>query len=544
MSRPPHPLALVGPMGSGKSAVGRVLARSLGFRFLDLDAIVEDREGRTVPELFAHGESRFRSAEAEAFAAILDAERGADFVLALGGGAFESSAIRDAAADRLTVVHLDADPRTLAARLAGGEVARRPLLAEAEDVLARLTEMRERRAGGYSRADISVDTSEFDVEAAALAVLRRLYGPPKGPWSEPPAVIGSPQGGAAGLVTIGRGALPELPNRRAVALVDASLPALQREPVLEALRVACASGLVVMEREGGEGCKTASSLEQAWSELLVAGVDRDTEMWVLGGGTITDLGGFVAHTYKRGLALRLLPTTLLAQLDAAIGGKNGINVGGTKNAAGTIRVPEHVHIDPLFLLTLDDIALRGGLAEALKSGLVGDAELANALAAKASALRSRTLPALEDVVARAVAVKMSVVEQDLHESGVRRVLNLGHTLGHALEALAARRGRTLPHGDAVAIGMVFAARLARREGALVERDLPERIHAAVAALGLPVRADFLERADVPELLEEMGRDKKRAGGASVWVLPVRVGEVVCRGVDTVAVANELEDFLA
>ncbi len=539
-------VALTGPMGAGKTTAGRLLAGFLGRRFVDLDALIEAREGRTVAQLFESGEPAFRTAEAAAVRGWL--ERPADAapeVLALGGGTLQNAELAEALARRAFLFHLDAPAGVLARRLKTEDVRVRPLVHRAENLLETLAALREARAPGYARADHAVSTADRGPESVAVAVLRVLYDARNGAWREP----ARPLAGAGGEpvsrtshVTVGRGALPLEPVPHAALLWDRHLPEVHASQLLPQLEERAGGRLLQLEAAGGEAAKTPEHLVTLWRTLLDAGVDRDTPLWVVGGGTLTDLGGLLAHTYKRGLPLVLFPTTLLAQLDAALGGKNGINLDRTKNAVGTTRLPDAVHLDPLFLLTLSPADLRGGLSEAVKSGLIGDPGLVDAIEAAATGLAARPLAALEHIAARAAAVKLAIVDRDLEEQGERRVLNLGHTLGHALEAATAGWATPVAHGDAVAVGMVFAARLARRTGVLADARLVERLEALLAALGLPVRPPKLDASEREVLQRAFARDKKRFRGENVWVLPVSPGRMALRVVAPEDVAAELAGF--
>lgn len=537
----PRDLVFCGPMAAGKTTVARIVADNLGWRFDDLDVCVEAREGRTVAQLFAEGEERFRAAEVEAARAWLARPEDAPGVLALGGGTLQHEGLAEELRRRAIVVHLDAPAVSLARRLRPEDVRVRPLLSGEGNLLQALAELRESRAAGYARSHVRIQTADKPRGEVALELLRLLYDPETGEFREPARPIAAPDDedelrGAAAGVTIGRGALPFPPTRAAALLIDRNLPAAQTRRVLELLAARAGALLARLEREGGEGAKTAESLLAAWRELLEAGLDRDTPLWIVGGGSLSDLGGFIAATYKRGVPFALLPTTLLAQLDAALGGKNGINLDRTKNAVGAVRLPDAVHLDPLFLLSLPESEFRGGMAEAVKTAVVGDGALLEIIEARAAALAARPLPDLEEIVRRAARVKLAFVGRDIEDRGARRALNLGHTLGHALEAATARRARPLSHGEAVAVGAAFAARLAQRIGLLEARDLPERLDALFAALGLPSRPPALDAEEEAAAERALARDKKRFGGENVWVLPVAPGRVAFR----VAAREEFE----
>lgn len=538
----PRDLVLSGPMGAGKTTVGKRLAHCLALRFLDLDARIVEREERAIDALFAEGEARFRQAEASAVRAWLNRpENAPPEVLALGGGTLEDGELAEALQRRATIVGLRAPAAELLQRLDEHEIAARPLLLHAADKQEALARLIESRAAGYARATLPIDTSGLVPEAVVIAVLRGLYAPASGPWRVDPEPL-CPGEPASKAVTFGRGAMPFGSAPRAVLLWDSSLPPWQSEPLLTACRSRVLETLVELSQPGGEAAKTPEVLLSLWRALLHAGVDKDTPLWVAGGGTLTDLGGFVAHSFKRGLDLHLLPTTLLAQLDAALGGKNGINLDTAKNAVGTTRLPRAVHIDPLFLLSLPEVEIRGAMAEALKSGLIGDAGLVATIEREVAAISGRQLPILESIARRAAAVKLKIVTRDLEERDERRLLNFGHTLGHALEAVGSKRGRLVAHGDAVAIGMVFATYMAARLGVLEESSLLDRLPGILRRLGLPTAPAPMRDDERAEVLAALAHDKKRHHGTNVWVLPRGSGRLVCRAVDEQDVVETLEQF--
>lgn len=264
----------------------------------------------------------------------------------------------------------------------------------------------------------------------------------------------------------------------------------------------------------GEACKTLRTVEEVHRRLLAAGADRASFVVGIGGGIVTDVAGFAAATYMRGVPFGFVATTLLAQVDAAIGGKNGVNVDGYKNMAGTFTQPRFVVCDPALTATLPDREFRAGLAEAVKAALVGDRTLFELIeGASYEALRSdREL--LTQVVARAVGVKVAVVNRDERESGERRKLNLGHTLAHAIEKCS----DAMNHGEAVAVGTVLVARAAVHLGRLSEAD-GRRIERVFEQLGF----GLLPPVSVEQLLAVVAADKKCERGMLHVVLPTDIG---------------------
>jgi 3-dehydroquinate synthase len=261
------------------------------------------------------------------------------------------------------------------------------------------------------------------------------------------------------------------------------------------------AGARILEVGLGEEHKTLATVERLYQGLLDAGADRKTLVVGFGGGIVCDLAGFAASTFLRGTRLAFVPTTLLAQVDASVGGKNGVNFQGYKNQVGVFRQPELVICDFALLRTLPEREVRCGLAEVVKAAAIADAELFAFLEANADRVLALDPGALERIVSGALQVKADIVGRDETESGERMKLNFGHTFGHAIE-----KTMGLPHGEAVAAGMVIACDLAAARG-LLDRGAAKRIEALLEKLGLPTRVK-LDKARVADALV---KDKKRFG---------------------------------
>lgn len=262
---------------------------------------------------------------------------------------------------------------------------------------------------------------------------------------------------------------------------------------------------------GGEQAKSVDMARQIWDMLVECQADRQTILVAIGGGSVCDLVGFVASTYMRGIKVVLLPTTLLAQVDAAIGGKCGVNVGGYKNMVGTFNLPGDVVCDTEWLCSLPEREWRSGMAEVIKTAIVGDNELL-------AILEQTTLDNIrsdkemqENIVARCVKVKCDIVQQDPYDKGLRRKLNLGHTIGHAIESLTP----CYSHGEAVAIGTAWIARKSAQEGRITPSEA-ERIVALLARYGLPT--ELPEELTEEAVLEAARHDKKSEKDAIQWVM--------------------------
>ena len=262
-----------------------------------------------------------------------------------------------------------------------------------------------------------------------------------------------------------------------------------------------------------EELKTLETVQGLCRKLLESGASRNAFLLAVGGGITTDMTGFAAAIYKRGIRYANLPTTLLAQVDAAIGGKTGVNLDGYKNMLGAFRMPEYTFLCADVLQTLPPRELHAGLAELLKTFLIGDSK------AYEAALHGVTT----DLIARAAQIKAAIVAQDPEEHGIRAKLNLGHTFGHAIEHEAQQRGDDIHHGEAVAMGMILAARLSERIG-LAQKGLEEKLKADFEALGLPTECPY----PLENLAAAMAVDKKAAEGRVKWILIEEPGKVVIR----------------
>jgi len=307
--------------------------------------------------------------------------------------------------------------------------------------------------------------------------------------------------------------------REKVALIaDASVSALHGERLRAAL--APLGAVATFDVEPGEASKSRATAGALWEWMAEAGLHRGDLVVSFGGGVTSDLAGFAAATFHRGVDVVHVPTTVLGQVDAAIGGKTGIDLPAGKNLVGSFHHPRAVLSDVDVLATLPDAAFRTGMAEVIKHGLIAAGALLDRVVAARDALLARERGTLEEIVTEAARVKVAIVERDEREAGERAFLNYGHTLGHALEAHAAYAGRT--HGEAVAVGMMFAAHLAREAGL---GDRVELHRAALETYGLPTTG---AGASFDDLLAIMARDKKYDRGLR-FVLLEDLGRPVLRG---------------
>jgi shikimate kinase/3-dehydroquinate synthase len=531
MTRPVRNVVLTGFMGAGKTVVGRELAALLGRRFVDLDEAITAGAGMTVPEIFAaEGEDGFRRREKDA---ALRMSAPAGLVLAVGGGTVLDTDSREALRAGGDLVMLRATAETLAARLA--HVDDRPLLVGHQDRRARIAELLAARDPAYAAADLAVDTDDLPPPTVAAVVAARLplaldTLPIPVPGHEGLAALAYRQA-TGSRVAAGRGAACRLGALlREVGVtgrVVLAMPDVIKGHYLP--RVAASltdAGLPwdLLPVRDGDGEKTFDQVAGLVEQLADLGADRGTCLIAMGGGVTGDLVGFTAACYMRGLGLVMVPTTLLAMVDAHIGGKTGVNSSRAKNMAGAFWPPLLVAADPCLLATLPDRELAGGLAEVVKTALIGDAALFHRLeTALVADVRGdgdprRDPDLLEDCVTACARVKGGVVSRDPWELGERRLLNLGHTLGHALEA---QSSFGLSHGEAVSLGLVAALHLAVARGAAAG-DLLDRTRRLLAACGLPVTPPDYDEAD---LRARLRMDKKNRDGRLRFVVPHAAGDV-------------------
>jgi 3-dehydroquinate synthase len=327
----------------------------------------------------------------------------------------------------------------------------------------------------------------------------------------------------------------EKEDSHAVIITDENVDTLYAEPIADAL-VEAGSEVDILAVEAGEQSKSSEVAAELWDQILDQGTDRQSIVVAVGGGVVGDLAGFVAATFARGLRFVQVPTTLLAQVDSAVGGKVGINLPGAKNMVGAFWQPRGVVIDVAVLDTLPVREYRAGLAEVVKYGVIQDAEFFAYLEANIEPINSRDRAVLMRIVERCCRLKADVVEQDeREETGQRAILNYGHTFCHALEA--ATNYESLLHGEGVAIGMMCAARLAQRLGR-VDAAFVQRQRELLSALGLPLDPPDV---DHDELIELMYRDKKVDRGKLRFILPSRIGHVeTVRDVGTSDIVSALE----
>lgn len=500
MARARPTLLLTGFMGAGKSTVGREVAARAQVPFLDLDDAIEARVGREVRAIFAEdGEPAFRALEAEELTRALSDSTVR--VVALGGGALLDTTRRRAVLDRARVVTLTARPETLATRCS---LPGRPLLDASPDRLGAIRTLLTARADAYAESHARVPTDDRPIAAIAADVLEA--------WDRP--AIAVPLGTrsytvqlAAAEPLVAASAIASLSPSAVFVVTDENVARLWGASLEAALADRKIPSRATVILTPGEEHKRLAAVEQALTAMVEAGADRDAVVIGHGGGVVTDIAGFTAATLLRGVRWVALPSTLLAMVDASVGGKTGVDLGPAKNAVGAFHQPSAVVIDAALVSTETERAYRGGLAEVVKSACIGDAALLDLLEADPDRVLARDPEIVEEIVHRSVAVKASIVSRDERESGDRLLLNFGHTLGHALEAAGGFTQFT--HGEAVSLGMAAMLRAGVSLG-VTDAAVSARVIALLDRLGLPTA---LDPAVLTPALDLLGLDKKRRAGA-------------------------------
>jgi shikimate kinase / 3-dehydroquinate synthase len=497
---------LYGPPGSGKSVVGRVLARNLGLDFVDIEIEIEEFIGASIGQVLSDwGESGLRDIES---AALRRVTRGPARVIALTATALLRSQDRARAENRGSVVLLTADMEILLERIQP-EPEKHPLVS-GDRGAAKLSLLLEKRAAHYRTFEMRVATDGLLVEDVAWYIqvlLGRFHVRGMGQ----PYDVFVQSGGFENLGEM----LRQYGMRSPVAIVsDENVAPLYADRVVAVLRKAgLPSALITLPP--GESTKSLATIGFLWSSFLGMGLDRQSTVLALGGGVISDVAGFAAGTYLRGIPWVVLPSSLLGMVDASLGGTNGIDLAEGKNLVGTYHPPRLVFANPYMLSTLKEAELRAGLAEAVKHGIIADPALFSLCSNGLDAVKSN----LMEIVQRAMSVKVQVVEADPFEKNIRAALDFGHVVGHAIEKTSNYQIR---HGEAISIGMVVEARLAERLW-LCGKGLANKIEDTLHGLGLPteIPANLSRHA----LVNAMRMGKKRDVSSIQFALPEDIGQM-------------------
>jgi 3-dehydroquinate synthase len=493
---------LYGPSGTGKSTIGQLLADQLRLPFVDLDRVIETKAGMSIPQIMEQqGESAFRDLETSALKGLIphlpmgEGLGVRERVIALGGGALLRDENRQLAEANGKVFLLMATLDTLIARLES-DSNKRPLLAG--DLRKRLSFLLEKRRDHYASFlnQLSVDNR------SAEQIMHQLQ-----------IMLGRHRLTAMGEYEVYVGQVSNLTNFPTQSPFIVTDENVAKHHLAKIKSILPDAKSIVLP--AGEEHKNLETILRLWQAFLENGLDRKSTVIALGGGVIGDMTGFAASTFMRGINWIAIPTTLLAMVDASIGGKTGFDLPEGKNLIGSFHPPRLVLADPSLLLTLSDRELRSGMAEVVKHGIISDPELFELCKHSMDWVKDN----LEEIVKRAMAVKIKVIEEDPYEKGIRAALNLGHTIGHAVELVSKFN---LRHGEAIAIGMVAEAKYAARVG-VAGVGLVEAIESTLSALGLPIHIP----GEMPheEIIRAMRVDKKKNAKVIRFALPSEIGKV-------------------
>ena len=499
---------LYGPPGTGKSTLGKILARKLHIAFIDLDRVIETKAGMSIGHIIGQqGELAFRDLETAALEETVSQAQAStssqDRVVALGGGALLRDENRALVESNGRVVLLMAELPTLLERLQNAS-EKRPLLAG--DLKSKLGSLLEKRKEHYNSFLLKIHVDHKTAEQNAHQVQVVLGRHHLSAMGEYDVLVESVE--EVGNLLYDR----ELQNP--ILVTDEHVAGLYAEHVLASLQRAGFTPRVITV-PAGEAYKNLDTVQKLWNEFLEQGLDRRSTVIALGGGVIGDMAGFAAATYMRGIRWICVPTTLLSMVDASLGGKTGFDLPQGKNLIGAFYPPKLVLADPHLLQTLSDAEFISGMAEVVKHGLIADPELFELCARGLDCVKEN----LEWVVKRAMAVKIKIIEDDPYEKGFRAALNLGHTVGHAVELVSLFE---LRHGEAVSIGMVTEAKLAEQLGRAAE-GLSDRMVEVLSRLGLPTQIP--KELPREQIIRTMRMDKKKNASAIRFALPIDIGKV-------------------
>ena len=528
---------ITGFSGTGKTTTGHEVARLLGWTFVDMDDEIVASTGVAIEDIFRqHGEEKFRRLERETLAKIARAD---SKVVSTGGGTIMDERNRATMESSGVVVLLEARPDTIIRRLQeqqveqGADLVARPML-DSDDLLQRIHSLKADRQFNYTLAHWTVHTDLLTPSEAAAEVVRGLDTV----TARRTRASDSPDPDLAAEVRTSSGSYPlwvgwniieelgervrgVLDTRAAYVISDIGAQSQARRAQVSMERAGIPTHLFFIP--SGEQSKTLETAERIYTWLAGLKAERGHLILAVGGGVVGDLAGFVAATFLRGIPYAQVPTTLLAMMDASIGGKTAVDLPQGKNLVGAFYQPRFVLADVSALRTLPERELNSGWAEALKHGLIMDESLLSTFESQRESIRSLEPEIATDVIRRSMAIKAAVVSKDEKETlGIRVLLNYGHTIGHGLEA-ATGYSQYL-HGEAVSVGMVGAAKIGCDVGLMPASDV-ERQRSVLADYGLPLHA---RGVDPDRVLDAMRSDKKTAAGAIRWVLLDGIGSATTR----------------
>jgi len=521
-------IVLVGMMGAGKTAVGKRMAQRLRLPFVDADAEIEVGARMTIPEIFERfGEAYFRDGERKVIARLLE---NGQKVIATGGGAFMSPSTRDRIAQKGVSIWLKPEFEVLMRRVR--KRSNRPLL-QTPNPEATLRRLLDERSPTYALADITVPSFDGPHDTAVDTILEalRVWLSGTRAATSPIETVEVALGDRAYKILIGDGLLTGAgeeiaklaPGARAAIVTDENVAKLHLQTLTDSLeRAGLKTSTIVLPP--GESTKSYAQFERVSDGLIAAHIERRDLVIAFGGGVIGDLAGFCAATLRRGVRYVQIPTSLLAQVDSSVGGKTAINSPLGKNLVGAFYQPSLVLADQSALNTLSEREFRAGYAEVVKYGLIDDRGFFEWLESKWREVFAGG-PARRRAIAICCAAKARVVASDETEQGARALLNLGHTFGHAFEALTHYDSTKLVHGEGVAVGVSCAFRFSRDLGLASGQDAT-RVEHHLRSVGLPTHIRQIPglEPDPEAILAAMRQDKKVERGRLTFILARGIGE--------------------
>jgi 3-dehydroquinate synthase len=506
-------IIITGFMGTGKTTVAKILEKRLNMKFVDTDKMIEEKAGAGISDIFNNkGESYFRELEREA---IKTTAGGSNQIIATGGGAIVDEGNLKALKSAGKIVSLFAGTDTIIKRVSGSD--ERPLLT-GKDLRVEIESLMQKRLKHYKKADFIVNTDGKTPVEVADAIEAHL--------SKDCETVRVELGERSYDIKIGTGTLESIGAElnslgfkdKAVLITNEAINKLYADKLTESLEDAGLAVELILVKEG-ESSKSLDVVNDVITRLLELRCERNTPLIALGGGVIGDLTGFIASIYLRGVPFIQVPTTLLAQVDSSVGGKTGVNHKLGKNLIGSFYQPKLVMMDTEVLDSLPDDEFLNGIAEIIKYGVIRDKKLFEYLRNNADNILRKGKAELGHIIKRSCEIKADVVSEDERESGLRSILNFGHTLGHALEATSGYKG--IKHGRAVALGMIFAAKLSMYKG-LCNKSVVDDVINMVEMYGIQTDIEF---KDAGKLIETMRLDKKVKKGNIKFVLSNKIGEV-------------------
>ena len=520
-------IILSGLSGSGKTTVGKIIAKKLKRPFLDLDILIEETERMTIPEIFQKfGEEKFREIESKLTIKVAELRNS---VIALGGGTLMRPQNRESLKKNGNVVFLNPPLDTLLKRLQGDDT--RPLL-KAEDIKEKkekLKKLYEERINTYlESADLVIEGDE-NPERTADKILEKLFlrAKEEHDFSIIDKIIVKTESKnyevVVGYIILHEVLTDYIKRNNFSSIVIVTSPVINQLFGVPLKEVFIEKGIDIKTVfiEDVEEKKDISTLSKIYDEFIKLGVDRKSLIIALGGGITGDVAGFAAATYMRGIKWVYVPTTLLAQVDASVGGKVAVNYRGGKNLIGAFYQPDLVVTDISHIFTLPDKIFSDGMAEVIKTAILQGGLFKN-IEENAIKIKQRAPDTLFNIVYECIKFKKEIVEKDERDEDKRMVLNLGHTFGHALEAAS---GYKISHGQAVSIGTVMAFKLSLLLGNNLQKEL-ESVKKLLSFFDLPVSVKELPyKIEEEEISNFLLKDKKAVAGRPRFIVPYDIGDV-------------------